>query len=98
MSMKSSVWYILKLPLSIFIGIVVGRTARFVYRQIYFVLMFPFYGRLHHTCFISTLASIRGHHLIFLGPNSVINRNSIVWGRLVAGNNLQLNPGACIYG
>lgn len=96
--MKKSVREILNLRLSLFVEIVTGRIMRLVYKQFYFLLMFPFYGRLDRTCFISPFASIRNHDHIFLGPHSDINRNSVVWASLVAGKNFQLNPGSCIYG
>jgi len=60
--------------------------------------MHSFYGRLKISCYISPFASVRSHHQVFLGAQSVINRNSVIWAHLVAGKNLQLNPGACIYG
>jgi len=96
--MKKSICEILKLRPTIIIAIIVGRIARNSYRIFYFFLMNSFYGRLELNCFISPLASVRNHEHIFLGPHSVINRNTIVWASLVSGRNLQLNPGACIYG
>ncbi|MBF0420167.1 MAG: acyltransferase [Magnetococcales bacterium] len=91
-------WDLVNVRPAMLIEIVIGRVVRFVYRQLYFLLMFPFYGRLDRSCFISPFASVRVHHQVFLGDHSVINRNSIIWAKLISGSNLHLNPGACIYG
>ena len=96
--MKRSVRDMLNLRLSLLFAIVAGRIVRFTYRQLYFLLMYPLYGRLHRSCSISPFASIRNHKQVFLGERCVINRNSVIWANLNAGINLQLNPGACIYG
>lgn len=96
--MKRSVHEILSLQLPIFIATVMGLIARYAYRQLYFLSLALFYGRLDRSCFVSPFASIRNHNQVFLGAYSVINRHSVIWAQLHAGCNLQLNPGSCIYG
>lgn len=89
---------ILELPTTVIFSTVVGKLLHAFYKQIYFLIMAPFYGQLARSCYISPFASVRNHKKVFLNGFSVINRNSVIWGSLKAGKNLQLNPGACIYG
>lgn len=81
--------YILKITLKILI---------YIYQKSHYIAMCKFYGSLKPNCYISPFSSIKNHKNIFLGNNSVINRNVIIWCNLKAGNNVHVNPGACIYG
>lgn len=49
--------------------------------------------------FIHPLASLRNHKNISIGNDVIINRNVNIWvSKLILGNNIQINPGTCIYG
>ncbi len=85
-------------PLRVIFEIIVLKVFRTCYRYFYFLTMFQFYGSLSKTCFISPLASVRNHDQVFLSPNCIINRNTIIWASVRIGKNFQLNPGSCIYG
>lgn len=96
--MKRKLPEIIEMGLPVIVSVVIKRGLILAYKMIYFLLMRAFYGHLGKNVFVSPLASIRNHSQVSLGNRSVINRNSVIWAQLIAGENFQLNPGACIYG
>lgn len=71
---------------------------RKIYTLFYYYTMKLFYGKLGRNVYVHHLASIRNHSNIYFGSNVTINRNVIIWALLVTKNNIQINPGTCIYG
>lgn len=68
---------------------------RFIHRPLYKGLLKRFGAK----SFIHPLSSLRNHKKISIGINVIINRNVNIWvSRLSLGNNVQINPGTCIYG
>jgi len=68
---------------------------RFTHSPIYKMLL-QNYGK---KSFIHPLVSLRNHKNISIGSNVIINRNVNIWvSKLMLGDNIQINPGTCIYG
>jgi acetyltransferase-like isoleucine patch superfamily enzyme len=70
-----------------------------IWRVIYWGGMRIVYRRLPPSTFVSPLASVKGWSKIAFGGNNTINRNCVIWvSQLSTGDNVQINPGTCIYG
>ncbi len=68
---------------------------RFISFPVYKILLKSFGEK----SFIHPLSSIRNHKNISIGSNVIVNRNVNIWvSKLTLGNNIQINPGTCIYG
>lgn len=74
------------------------RALKESYKLLYFIAMSCFYRNIHCSCYVSPRASIRNLKSISLGSKCIVNDNVILWCDLTAGNNIQFNPGTCIYG
>lgn len=57
------------------------------------------YKPIHVSCYIAPRCSIRNHRNIKFGRNTIVNDNVVLWcTKLNVGDNIQTNPGVCIYG
>lgn len=69
------------------------------YRWLSYPINKIFFGKVHHTTYISPKSNIRNHKNIFLGKKIFVNPFVVLWPQeLFIGDNVQINPGTAIYG
>lgn len=75
------------------------RSVAELYKIVYCITMWPMYNEIHVSCYVSPRSSIRNHRNTALGRKCIVNDNVVLWcASLKIGNNVQINPGTCIYG
>lgn len=85
---------------------IINNPSGYFFRAIYLLYRlfhYPIYkillDKFGRKSFIYPFASLRNHKNISIGNNVIINRNVNIWvSKLILGNNIQINPGTCIYG
>lgn len=68
------------------------------YKIAYYLVMWPFYGRLGWGSYVSPGANIRNHRFLYLGKHTIVNPNVTLWCQLKTGSHVTFNPGSCVYG
>lgn len=76
----------------------IHRVILLLYRVLYFLLIGFTYGKLHCSDYISPFARIRNRHRVFLGGHCRVRNGATLWCELVAGRNVRLNFGVCVFG